>query len=105
MEQLRILRKQKGLTAKELAQMVGVSEVSITQYENGKRSPRRQVLEDLADALGTSVDYLLGKEEDPAMIDMDRVDKALLKELMDVTPLEKQKIQAFIAGLKANRAE
>ena len=105
MDKLRTLRKQRGMTAKELANLVGVSEVSITQYENGNRSPRRKVLESLAEALDTSVDYLLGKEEDPIHIDMDRVDKQLLKELQDITPSEKQMTLAFIAGLKANRAE
>ena len=63
------------------------------------------MLERLASVLEVSTDYLLGKENDPVQIDMDRVDKVLLKELQDITPSERQKLLAFIAGLKANRAE
>ena len=89
----------------ELGELVGVSGGSISQYESGDRNPRREVLERLASVLEVSTDYLLGKENDPVQIDMDRVDKVLLKELQDITPSERQKLLAFIAGLKANRAE
>lgn len=105
MENMRKLRREKGISAKQLADMVGVSEVSITQYENGKRSPKKATLLKIADALGTSVEYLNGKKEIPVQIDMDRVDLALLSEMVDLTPSECQKVRAFVSGLKANRAE
>lgn len=38
-EWLSIARKDKGLTQKALAEMVGLGETSISKYEVGKRSP------------------------------------------------------------------
>lgn len=51
---LRALRKDKGLTAVELAQRVGVTQTAISRYEVGARRPSPELLEKLADALGAS---------------------------------------------------
>ena len=60
-ERLRILRKDKGLTQEELGEKVGVSNVSISWYESGNRTPDAATLNKLADVLETSTDYLLGR--------------------------------------------
>lgn len=39
MERLRTLRKQKGITMKQLGAVVGVSESAISLYETGNRQP------------------------------------------------------------------
>ena len=98
-------RIDKGLNQNELAELCGVSPSSVSQWESGEKRPRRDNLKKLADVLGVSVEYLLGNEKNPVQIDMDRVDKELLKDLEDLTPDEKQKTHAFVAGLKANRAK
>jgi transcriptional regulator with XRE-family HTH domain len=55
------LRKQKGLTQKELAELIDVAPSQIAFYETGKRSPRKQqTWEELAKVLDTSVAYLRG---------------------------------------------
>ena len=51
---LRILRADKGLTAVELAQRVGVTQTAISRYEIGTRRPSPETLERIADALGAS---------------------------------------------------
>jgi repressor LexA len=63
MYQLRKLRKDKGLSMKELGIIVGVAESTISLYENNKRQPDNVTLGHLADFFGVSVDYLLGREE------------------------------------------
>lgn len=106
MNNIKLARIKKGLSVKELASVIGVSSSAVSQWENGSKSPRADKLKAISEALEVSTEYLLnGKEEDPVQIDMDRIDKALLKELKDITPSERQKLLAFIAGLKANRAE
>ncbi|PSR36835.1 MAG: hypothetical protein C7B44_06900 [Sulfobacillus thermosulfidooxidans] len=62
-QRLRAVRKQRGYTQAELADKVGVSQFTLSHYENGTRNPPIDVLTQLADALGTSADYLLGREE------------------------------------------
>lgn len=50
---------QKGMTQKQLSEKAHVTESAISHYIKGDRIPRSAVAERIADALGTSVDYLL----------------------------------------------
>ena len=59
-DKLKTLRKEKGLTQKKLAELSGVSENAIKQYEGNKRTPRIEQLKLLADALDTTTAHLLG---------------------------------------------
>lgn len=62
---LRPLRKQRGLSMKQLGEMVGVAEVTISTYENGRSDPSIPVLCKIADVLDVSLDMLVrGKEKD-----------------------------------------
>ncbi|PSR36836.1 MAG: hypothetical protein C7B44_06905 [Sulfobacillus thermosulfidooxidans] len=60
-QRLRALRKQAGYTQAELAEKVGVSQYTISNYEQESRQPPLELLVQLADVLGTSTDYLLGR--------------------------------------------
>lgn len=60
---IRELRKQRGITMKELGKVVGVAESTISHYETGKRQPDNHTLLALAEYFGVSVDYLLGKPQ------------------------------------------
>lgn len=54
------LLNEKNITQKELARMVGTTEVSIGRYVNDKREPSATMLSAIANALNVSTDYLLG---------------------------------------------
>ena len=54
------LRKAKGLTQEELANMINVTKVSICCYEKGNRTPNLETFMDLVNALDTTPNYLLG---------------------------------------------
>lgn len=58
---LRSARKSKGLTQEELAKRVKTTKGTISNYENGHSTPSNEMLKDLADALDTTTDYLLGR--------------------------------------------
>lgn len=64
MDRVRILRLSKGLRQDQLAAYVGVSNKQISLIETGRRNPSVEVLKALADALGTTTDYLLGRGKD-----------------------------------------
>lgn len=68
MERLKVLRIQKGLTQKQLAELLGIDRTSIVKYETGKNGPTSEILERLADIFNVSVDYLLGRSESSAYI-------------------------------------
>lgn len=55
MDEVRRLRKLKGLTQVELAELAGVSAYTITEIETGHREPRPSTLRKLAGALGVEV--------------------------------------------------
>ena len=60
MIRIKELRKQKKLTLRELAGLVGVAESTMSLYENGKREPDFQTLRRIADCLDTDIDFMLG---------------------------------------------
>lgn len=59
-ERIKSLRKEKGLTQKELARLSSISEISIRKYENGDRQPKQKAIFHLAKALGVSEGWLMG---------------------------------------------
>lgn len=63
MEALRRLRKEKGISMKELGVKIGVAESTISQYETGKREPDFETLLKLGEFFNVSVDYLLRGEQ------------------------------------------
>jgi len=62
-EKLQKLRKDKGFTQAELAQLVGVSSRSIQNYELGARYPKRNILDKLCEVLGTRIGYLVSSDD------------------------------------------
>lgn len=63
-ENIRRIRKERGLTLKQLGEMVGVSESYIRAYESGRRNPKLKSLEKLAKALAVNVEVLTNSDFD-----------------------------------------
>lgn len=61
------LRKEKGLTQSQLAEMMGTTQSTIYKYEKGLRSVPMGVLQNFADIFETSVDLLI---DTPATIEL-----------------------------------
>jgi transcriptional regulator with XRE-family HTH domain len=57
-EKLRSIRERKGLTLKEVAEMVSVSESLVSQIERNKVSPSMDILLTIADSLDIDFEYL-----------------------------------------------
>ncbi len=62
---LSLLRKEKGLSQKEAAANLGVSQALLSHYEKGIRECGLEFLIKAADFYGVSTDYLLGRSADP----------------------------------------
>jgi len=65
-ERLRELRKSKNLKREELGEIIGLGPRIITFYETNDRDPSLKVLIALADYFDVSLDYLVGRSDDPA---------------------------------------
>ena len=57
---IRIARTAAKLKQEDVARMLGISKSNISEWENGKRSPGIDQIDDIAKALSTSASYLLG---------------------------------------------
>lgn len=57
-EKLEILIGRKNLSKTEFAEKIGITYRGLANYLNGSRKPKKEVLEKISDALGTSVDFL-----------------------------------------------
>jgi transcriptional regulator with XRE-family HTH domain len=73
-ERLRDWRLKRGLTQEELARKADVPTVSVSHFETGHRFPNAESLRRLADALGVSADYLLGRVKVPTGEDLQAAD-------------------------------
>lgn len=63
-DRLAKLRKERGLTQKDLAERLDVSVDSVRRWEQEKRSPDVGMLNKIARALETTVSYISGETED-----------------------------------------
>ena len=61
-EKLYDLRKQSGLSQKELAEKLGVAQASINYWEKGQRTPSIDMVALIADYFKVSFNYLMGLE-------------------------------------------
>lgn len=81
-------RKRKGYSQKKLAGLSGVTEASLSRYENGLREPKPSTLNKIADVLEVTTDYLLGRTDIVQGVVMDKknlgVAKKLDKEYMNI---------------------
>ncbi|WP_294836803.1 helix-turn-helix domain-containing protein [uncultured Eubacterium sp.] len=62
---LKKLRKEKGLTQIAMQMQTGIEQALISKYENGERIPPTETLILLADFFDTNIDYLLDRTDNP----------------------------------------
>ncbi len=73
------LRKEKGLSQKEAAAKLGISQALLSHYEKGIRECGQSFLIKVADFYGVTCDYLLGRTKDRNELDL------LAKEILSDT--------------------
>ncbi|EGW39356.1 helix-turn-helix transcriptional regulator [Desulfosporosinus sp. OT] len=64
-QRMKNAREEKGLTQKELAEILFLGESTISFYESDKREPKFDILYKISEALEISVDYLIGRTNIP----------------------------------------
>lgn len=105
-QRIQNLRKEKGLTQEKLAKIIGISRGSLSMIEINKREPDNDTLKKLADFFNVSVDYLLGRTDDPSPKIKGPTDQEILeimkKEgiMFDGTPLDEEDKRDIIEVMK-----
>ena len=64
---LKEIRKSKGISQLKLAIDLNTTQNTISRYENGKNEPGIRELIQIADYFNISIDYLLGRTDNPQM--------------------------------------
>lgn len=105
MKRLRELRMQNSMSQKDFADIFHASQNTISQWENGTRKPSYEVAEEIASFFGVSVDYLLGKTDEPRTLDqqLEGIDFALFGEVHELSDEEKQDILDYIRFKKQQK--
>ena len=62
-ENLKMLRTEKGISQKQLAELVGVSQQCVSKWEADRADPTLTYLWKLADLFGVSIGILCGRTE------------------------------------------
>lgn len=62
---LKNLRVERNLTQKQVYEAIGLSSLGYQRYEYGQREPAFQKLLALADFFNVSIDYLVGRTDNP----------------------------------------
>jgi len=64
-ERIKALRLDNGMTQAALGKVIGVRQDAISVYESGQHYPEMRNLIILADFFGVSIDYLVGRTDNP----------------------------------------
>lgn len=94
---IRMERKNMRMTQEQLAEHVGISTNFVGQIERGERKLSIETLVALANALGTSVDYLL---KDSVKIADDQIAQEILTDLSGLSLEKKILLRDFISRFK-----
>lgn len=94
-ERLRQLRESSGLTQEELAERANVAIRQIARYEANQTDPSSEVMSRLADVLGASTDYLLGRTDETTSY----------IQVTNLTANEKRALMLWRKGLKYEAIE
>ncbi|MGV3637488.1 MAG: helix-turn-helix domain-containing protein, partial [Flavobacteriales bacterium] len=86
------IRKEKGLSQGDLAKQIGIMGVVLGRYERDEVKPSIEVAAKISDALGVSLDYLVGNSEV-------RLDKDLIKRITEIQQLSEADRQGIFFAL------
>ena len=85
-ERIKQLRKKKGISQSELAELIGVKNNTVSTWERGTRKPDFEALNLLSNYFAVSFEYILGssdKEEARVKPTQDELDQLALSALAD----------------------
>lgn len=81
MNRIKELRKEKGLTLKQMGQLLNIPDSTLSQYENERRKPKEEMWQKLADSFDVSVPYLQGKI---LFVDLSEDEQRIFTDVLDV---------------------
>lgn len=65
-DRIKILRNKMKLTQEDIAKKLGIARTTYAMYEQNKREPDYETLQNIAKFFEVSIDFLLGRSDDPS---------------------------------------
>ena len=106
---LKLLRKEKGVSQQKLADAIGVSQQSINQYENHSVEPDIGVLCAIADYFDTSIDFVVGRTAQRYALlptdtgDLNEAESSMLRQFRNLTRENRQVFQTVLDALSSRK--
>jgi transcriptional regulator with XRE-family HTH domain len=110
------LRKTKKWSLQEVADKLGIAKSTYAGYESGYRQPSLDAIKKIADAMETSVDYLLNRTDNPDFLEYKRYEKEVItielanenvpaevNLIIDGRMLSEEERKQFVAFIRAKR--
>jgi repressor LexA len=106
-QRIRELRKEKGLTLEQVADIVGVGKSTVRKWETGMiANMKRDKIASLAKALGTTPEYLMGwdkKENSPGDLPITEGEKVLLSLFRKIPEEDQEMVLQMIRAALGSR--
>lgn len=107
-DRLKELRLNRGWPQDDTAAKLGITPATLSRFENGKRQPDPSTLVLLADTFSVTVDYLLGRVDNPENTLNDYIEQVSRANKMigmsfseeELKSLDKQKIDKIIQYMR-----
>ena len=101
-ERFAALLQERGMTQKEVAQRTNLTEGAVSHYLKGDREPKGAILLGIANALGTSTDYLRGLTDEvkPTEADgeVERAYQLVARNAQNMTLEDKERFVKILFG-------
>lgn len=104
------LLEERNMTQIQLAKEIDVTNVTISRYLSGERSPRIEIVSKIAKYFSVSVDYLLGHTDVKQLISKEEFEKNLLnsefvKKYAPLTEEQKKTLNSLIEVWEKEKGE
>ena len=95
-ERIRMLMEGEHLSQKELANLSGITEASMSKYLSGERTPRIDVVVNIANALGVTTDELIGNDIEDDKMGFIRLKTVLARGMESMSEEDKKELIKFL---------
>ncbi|EPI47065.1 DNA-binding helix-turn-helix protein [Gardnerella vaginalis JCP8151B] len=101
-EKVKNLMNDRGINQKQLSQLSGITESSVSRYLRSERRPRLDIVVNFAKAFGVATDYLLDDGEESSASAYETISTAIARKGGELTAEEKNELISLLLGSKAD---